>query len=242
MAEFVTIVDVDFPYVGIAGHDDGYFCKFADKLKIGATYFVEVVHAKTTWDEQAITHLYATPDGVKLPKEKRMTETIEVAAVGPYGVKVGAEWYKFGKGIDGASFKKGTAYSVATNPGPKGGKYINKLFGSAGSAPAALDPAINANTPPANSTADLKAALDLAGVPRRSKQGDPLTPYDLETQLRISRAGVIQAAAGCQVLNQLVTDGNPATLKAAIRDLAQDMLDWVNNKESKTEATNEAGA
>lgn len=240
MAEFITVTEVDFPYVGTSDKD--YFCKFAEQFEPGNTYFVEVVQSKNQYDDTAIVKLYATPDGVSKPKEKRMTETIQVAAVGPYGVKVGAEWYKFGKGIDGASFQKGTSYSVTTNPGPKGGKYINKLFGSAGAAPAALDPAINANTPPANSTADLKAALDLAGVPRRSKQGDPLTPYDLETQTRISRAGVIQAAAGCNVLNQIVTDGNPATLKAAIRDLAQDMLDWVNNKESKTEATNEAGA
>lgn len=158
-------------------------------------------------------------------------ETIEVQAIGPYGVRVGTEWYKFGRGIDKAAFAKGSSYTVLITPGQKGGKYISKIvLGSTGSpnAGVALDPAINASTPPVNTNADLTKLVAASGAPM--KYGKPLSAFEVEEGKKIQRSGVIQAAAQCPTLNQIVTDGNPETLKNAIKDLAEFMLTWVNEK------------
>lgn len=114
-------------------------------------------------------------------------ETITVTSVGPYGVKVGNEYYRFGKNLNKDLFTEGHTYAIEYGIGKaKDGspaKYMNAVLSDNGGAPA-LNPTIN--------QAPVPQAVD--NRPRRAGFDKPLTEYDLRLQAQISLAGVLQAS------------------------------------------------
>lgn len=116
-------------------------------------------------------------------------ELVKVTSVGPYGIKVGNEYYRFGKKLGKYNFQQGHTYSIDIGMGKgKDGspaKYINAVLDDiGGSAVPELNPSIN--------QAAVPAALD--NRPRRAGFDKPLTEYDLRLQVQISLAGLLQAA------------------------------------------------
>lgn len=142
---------------------------------------------------------------------------LTVKAIGPYGVNDGEKWYKFGKGISGADFAKGSTYDVATFSG-KGGVFINKINGA--SAPVVLNPAINQMI----SEAKQEAKKDPNYKVPPMKYGKPLSDYEVDQDLRIRRSGLIQASV------QAVTNhvANKDQLVSAAIEVAEELLKWVN--------------
>lgn len=157
-------------------------------------------------------------------------ELIKITGVSPYSVYAGQTRYSFNKGVDSSMFAKGNTYSVAVRIGKNGGKYIDRVDNNLGVInvePAqASVPTTNKNQRPLNPETNM---LVSATHPRRSKQGEPLTDYDLEVQERISRSGVIQAAVQAVASHA----SSPQDLEAKAITLAEAMLKWVNqnNKE-----------
>jgi len=148
-------------------------------------------------------------------------ELIKITGVSQYCVFAGSVRYGFNKPVESTQFQKGHTYSVAVVAGTKGGKYISRVDNDLGvlsadqpSTTPALNPSFNQASVPSN-------------APRRSKQGEPLTPYDLATQERISRAGVLQAAVQAVASHASSVDD----LKTKAFDLAESMLTWVNNSQ-----------
>ena len=162
-----------------------------------------------------------------------MTELIRVTGVSPYSVYAGKARYSFNKDVNSTQFQKGHTYSISVKVGKNGGKYIDRVdadmgvLNLEGGTPQAGVTQPSENQRPLNPETNV---LPPAGVvnttPRRAKQGEPLTAYDLAIQEQISRSGVIQAAV--QAVSPHVN--NLEDLKTQSRLLAEDMLSWVTQK------------
>lgn len=152
-------------------------------------------------------------------------ELIKITGVSPYSVYAGQTRYSFNKGVSSDQFQKGHTYSVAVKIGKNGGKYIDRVDSDLGVLQADVSvPQPIKNQGPLNPETNKLPSDDR---PRRAKQGEPLTAYDLAVQDQISRSGVIQAAVQAVAAHVSSVD----ELKVKAKELAEDMLLWVRNKE-----------
>ena len=160
------------------------------------------------------------------------TELIRVTGVSPYSVYAGKARYSFNKDVNSTQFQKGHTYSVSVKVGKNGGKYIDRVDADmgvlnleGGTSAGVTQPSEN-QRPLNPETNVLPPTGGVNTAPRRAKQGEPLTAYDLAIQEQISRSGVIQAAV--QAVSPHVN--NLTDLKEQSRLLAEDMLSWVTQK------------
>lgn len=72
---------------------------------------------------------------IKMPTQELLKETVTVAQVGQYGVRVGDEWYGVNDPLEPADFVGGKTYDVLIKRGkpsekyPQGKKYITQVVG-----------------------------------------------------------------------------------------------------------------
>ena len=147
-------------------------------------------------------------------------ELVKVTSVGPYGIKVGNEYLRFGKKLGKYNFQEGHTYSLEYGMGKaKDGtpaKYINAVLDDlGGSVVPSLNPSINQAPVPVNDNR-----------PRRAGFDKPLTEYDLRIQLQISLAGLLQSA-----MIALATHvSKPDLLIAESQRVAEAQLAFINGK------------
>lgn len=152
-------------------------------------------------------------------------ELIRVTGVSPYSVFAGSTRYSFNKGITSGQFQKGHAYSVTVTVGKNGNKYINGVTNDLGVLDADISqvsvPTTNKENTPLNPETNVLVSRPV------NEYGKPVSDYAIAKDGRIARSGVIQAAV--QAVSSHVKDVDELKLKA--RELAEDMLLWVNNSQ-----------
>jgi hypothetical protein len=140
---------------------------------------------------------------------------LTVKAIGPFGVNDGSMWYKFGKGMSGDQFTKGSTYDVETFKG-KSGIFINKINGEAQASAPVLNPEVNKM---------IKESFKPAAIPAGpTKYGKPLSAYEVEQEYRIRKSGIIQASV--QAVSPHVA--NKDQLVTAAIEVAEELLKWVD--------------
>lgn len=145
-------------------------------------------------------------------------DLVKIEAIGPHGILSGGSWFKVKDPLK-ASFVKGKSYSVKTTIGPKGGK---EIVGIEGTALPLLDPNTNKAqyVPPSTviSKDDYWKRKEERDVAREQR--------DIAKEPLIQRSGIMQASlkavsAHVAKLDDLV----PAAIK-----VAEEALVWIKNE------------
>jgi hypothetical protein len=166
-------------------------------------------------------------------------ETVVIGFKSKFGFKVGDTWYNPRKPLSVDQFEKGKTYTVLTEPYEKNGvSSVNVLQivddGAAALAgvgvPKAPAPSSAATPETGSVTTEKDKDVNVRCTNKGNEYikmgfGNPMSLYEIELDRRISRAGIIQAAAQSPALGMLPVK-NVADIAKAAKELADEMLLW----------------
>lgn len=146
-----------------------------------------------------------------MPTQELLKETVTVAQVGQYGVRVGDEWFGVNEPLDPSSFIPGKTYNVLYKRGkaspkyPQGKAYISQIVGE--STPTVASNVVNQTLP----------------TPPTFKSQDNDTK-----SIRILRQGVFQATLQSPALPGFAA--TPDEYVALVKNIAEQIITAIEEK------------
>lgn len=151
-----------------------------------------------------------------MPTQELLKETVTVAQVGQYGVRVGDEWFGVNEPLDPASFIPGKTYQVLYKRGksspkyPQGKAYISQIVGESTPTVASTVIKSNVNTDTSSSAPSVRF-------------------QDNDTKsIRILRQGVYQATLQSPALPGFAA--TPDEYVALVKNIAEKIINYIEEK------------